>query len=77
MALTNTQIEIKYNSLNLNRVVVGDSVVVSIGTQYFAIIINIKPDHRENKLWAYLKSSNKMCPVTADIADCQRIQNII
>ena len=77
MALTNTQIEIKYNSLNPNKVIVGDDIVLNIGSQYFATIIRIKSDVREKKLWAYLRSRNKMCPFRADISDCQKIQNVI
>ena len=67
----------KDNSLNPNEVVIGDDVVISIGSQYFATIIDVKLDGRENKMWAYLTSNNKMCPVRADISDCQRIQNVI
>jgi hypothetical protein len=77
MVLTITQIKIKYNSLNLNRVIVGDDVIVSIGSYYFATVIDVKLDSRKNKMWAYLKSNDKMCPVRADISDCQRIQNTI
>jgi hypothetical protein len=77
MELTNAQMKIKYSPFNPNNVLSGDTVVVNIGSQYFAVITNVEPDNRENKMWAYLRSNNKMCPARVDIKDCQRIQNVI
>ena len=64
----------KYNRNNID---VGDSVVVSIGKKYAAIVKGLKLDAKNKKIFAYLRVFNDGLPTRVDISDCKKIKNDI
>ncbi len=62
---------------NRNSICVGDTVVVDIGYRYSAIVEGLKLDLKNKKMFAFLKTFNKRCPIRVDVVDCKKIENNI